>query len=102
MEVSKKDVLHFNEDLIEFNPDGNMNRLHTLQNHLKQYILETHKKTNDICDVMHAVRNKCYCITDEFNPIYCFPFDNGIEINVDTHGIEAMVHILTDADILKI
>lgn len=102
MSVSKKDVLHFNKDLIEFNPDGNMNRLYTLQNHLKQYILETHRKTNNIFDVIDAVINKCSYITDdEINPIYCFKFDNGIEINVESYGIKAMVHILTDADILK-
>ena len=101
MSVSKKDVLHFNEDLIEFNPNGDMNRLHTLQNHLKECVIKTYEKTYDVFYVMHVIASKCSSISEEIRPIYCYKFDNGIEIKVDSDGIQAIVHILTDADILK-
>ena len=93
---SKKNIWHFNPDLAEYLPNGEIKRLQTMINHFNEEGLKIFEKTHETLDIIPALRDKCSYTKEEYETSFIYKFDNGTEIELTEYDIEAIARVIAD------
>lgn len=93
---SKENIWHFNSDLAEYLPNGEIKRLQTMINHFNEEGLKIFEKTHETLDIIPALREKCSYTKEEYETLFIYKFDNGTEIELTEYDIEAIARVIAD------
>ena len=95
-DICFKNIWHFNPDLAEYLPNGEIKRLQTMINHFNEEGLKIFEKTHETLDIIPALRDKCSYTKKEYETLFIYKFDNGTEIELTEYDIEAIARVIAD------
>lgn len=93
---SKENIWHFNPDLAEYLPNGEIKRLQTMINHFKEEGFKIFEKTHETLEIASVLMKKCSYTEEEYETLYCYKFDNGTEIELTEYEIEVIARVIAD------
>ena len=96
MSVSKENIWHFDPDLAEYFPNGEIKRLQTMINHFEEEGFKIFEKTHETLDVIPALREKCSYTKEEYEILFIYKFDNGTEIELTEDDIFTVAKVIAD------
>ena len=96
-DICFKNIWHFNPDLAEYLPNGEIKRLQTMINHFNEEGLKIFEKTHETLDIIPALRDKCSYTKKEYETLFIYKFDNGIQFSLNDDDLETIAIVIVDA-----